>query len=172
MVAALVPLLLARVGLVPLTGAVKGADRIVLGRVARIVTVRGKRFADVVVERTLKGTAGTTVRALQEPTFACDRPLATVGERTAFLLDRVGPRTWWLVERPDLAPAVRAAGEVYEIDHAGSGRIPLPTGGIPVSLLPDQTLLGNYRLPPELRPQGRVGETRFLSSVAAMVRRG
>ena len=61
-------LALLKVAIIPFADGVKGANLIFVGRVTRIVNVAGHRFADVKVEKAIKGQAGPRVRFLAEPT--------------------------------------------------------------------------------------------------------
>jgi hypothetical protein len=63
------------------------ADLIVIGRVARLVTVKGIQVAEVQVTRTIKGSSRQSVYYLAQPTWICDITSGTVGEDTLFFFN-------------------------------------------------------------------------------------
>ena len=58
------------------------ADLIVIGKVTRVIEVKGIQVAQVQVSNTLKGLPHPTIYYLAEPTWVCDITGATVAEET------------------------------------------------------------------------------------------
>lgn len=63
------------------------ADLIVIGRVTRVVQVKGVRVAEVQVANTIKGATHSLVYYLAQPTWTCDTTGSVVGEETIFFFD-------------------------------------------------------------------------------------
>lgn len=57
---------------------------VVIGRVTRLLEVKGVRVAEVRVTSTLKGSAYSTIYYLAQPTWICDITKGTVGEEALF----------------------------------------------------------------------------------------
>jgi hypothetical protein len=173
-------LALLKVAMIPFADGVKSSDLIVVGRVSNIVNVKGHRFADVDVERRLKGNAGSTVRFLAEPTWTCDSTNAKVGEHGVFLLVRLNEDSPFIRGNTDLRDAIAASSEgvVYGVDHSGSGKILFENGGVRARNGFDGDYGVNmYSLPKGLRPGrssrdgGRFTKDKFVATIEAMVAR-
>ena len=63
------------------------ANLIVVGRVTKLITVKGIQVAEVQVERTLKGSTLPSVYYLAQPTWICDTTKGTVGEEALFFFN-------------------------------------------------------------------------------------
>jgi hypothetical protein len=64
------------------------ADLIIVGKVTRVIEVKGLRVAEVQVGATVKGKSLNTIYYLAQSTWVCDTTSATVGEETLFFLNR------------------------------------------------------------------------------------
>jgi hypothetical protein len=64
------------------------AELIVVGKVARVTSVKGLRVAEVRVTATVKGESPRTIYYLAQPTWVCDTSGATVGEETLFFFSK------------------------------------------------------------------------------------
>lgn len=125
-VSALAFALLGRVGTLPFVRAVGTADVIVTGQVDHIVWFEGHRFANLRIERTLKGVADPNLWFLAESTWACDGSGATSGESGTFLLYRIDAKRHWIDGNLTRPGAIRRAAEsapVYSLGRVGEGRI-------------------------------------------------
>jgi hypothetical protein len=64
------------------------ADLIVIGKVTRVIEVKGIQVAEVQVSDTVKGVPHPTIYYLAQPTWICDITSATVAEETLFFFNQ------------------------------------------------------------------------------------
>ncbi len=87
----------------------KHAEAVVIGEVAGVVIVNGHRYADIQVERILKGEVEPTVRVIAESTWRCDVSNAVqAGARVVLFLGKRDPKYLG----------------AHAIEHAGRGYFP------------------------------------------------
>ena len=103
----------------------KHAEGVVIGQVAGVVVVNEHRYADIQVERILKGAFEPTVRVIAESTWRCDVSNAVqAGARVVLFLGKRDPKY---------------AG-AHAIEHAGRGYFPF-VGREHVRLMNDEVQL-------------------------------
>lgn len=86
----------------------KHSEAVVIGEVAGVVIVNGHRYADIQVERIIKGAVEHTVRVVAESTWRCDVSNAV----------QAGARVVLFVGKRD------AKLGAHTIEHAGRGYFP------------------------------------------------
>jgi hypothetical protein len=103
------------------------ADLIVVGKVTRVMNVKGVRVAEVKVATTIKGDAQSTIYYLAQPTWICDTTGATVGEETLFFFNgyRFSPQS---ASMAYVKPTGNAGTYTVEDDASPVSTFKEPTG--------------------------------------------